>query len=132
LILVINLAREVAQWQQLSAALRALDLPYTRIRAIDARRHMDLVRTRLPRPYASATLGRDLTPAECCCALSHLAALKAVLRQPVPAAIILEDDVEIDHRFGGVLNVEIRPLRKLTTNCFEGSKTFEFSCHLHF
>jgi hypothetical protein len=31
----------------------------------------------------------------------------------------------------GGLHVEIRSLRKHTTSCFKGSKTFELSCHRH-
>jgi glycosyl transferase family 25 len=99
LILVINMMRDVARWNNISSALRKLDLPFTRIRAIDARRKFGLVRSRIPRPYFSAALGRKLSPGECCCMLSHIAALKRVIRSNARSAIILEDDAELDHRF---------------------------------
>ena len=54
LILVINMTREVARWHTISSALRKLDLPFIRIRAIDARRKFGLVRSRMPRPHFAA------------------------------------------------------------------------------
>jgi len=99
LILVMNMTRDVERWNNISSALRKLDLPFTRIRAIDARRKFGLVRSRIPRPYFSAALGRKLSPGECCCMLSHIAALKRVIRSNARSAIILEDDAEFDHRF---------------------------------
>jgi glycosyl transferase, family 25 len=99
LILVINMTRDVARWNNISSALRKLDLPFARIRAIDARRKFGLVRSRIPRPYFSAAQGRKLGPGECCTVLSHIAALKRVIRSNTRSAVILEDDAEIDHRF---------------------------------
>jgi len=112
LILVINMASEVERWQTITAALQRLDLPFTRVPAIDARRKMGLVRARIPRLYVSAGLGRPLSSAECCCALSHIAALKRVVRSQRPVAVILEDDATFDGRFKdfvtGVLHEFVR------------------------
>jgi glycosyl transferase, family 25 len=108
LILVINMTRDVERWNNISSALRKLDLPFVRIRAIDARRKFGLVRSRIPRPYFSATLGRKLCPGECCCALSHIAALKRVIRSNTRSAIILEDDAEFDHRFKDLVTGALR------------------------
>jgi glycosyl transferase family 25 len=94
LILVINMARDVARWQSISSALTALELPFTRVRGINARRHWRLVRARVPRPYVSVVQGRPLAPGECCAVLSHLAALKRVVRTQAPWAIVLKDDAE--------------------------------------
>jgi hypothetical protein len=80
LILVINMQRDTTRWQTLSSALTAQGLPYARVPGIDARRHWHLVQTCIPRPYVSPVQGRPLTPGECCCVLSHLAALKRVVR----------------------------------------------------
>jgi GR25 family glycosyltransferase involved in LPS biosynthesis len=99
LILVLNMRRDVARWDHISSALRQLECPFTRIRAIDGRRHFGLVRARIPRPYYSEVQGRALGPGECCTVLSHIAALKRVIRSQARSAIILEDDAEIDHRF---------------------------------
>jgi glycosyl transferase family 25 len=108
LILVINMTRDVARWNNISSALRKLDLPFTRIRAIDARRKFGLVCSRIPRPYYSAVLGRKLSPGECCCALSHIAALKHVIRSNTRSAVILEDDAEFDHRFKDLVTGALR------------------------
>jgi glycosyl transferase family 25 len=103
LILVINLARDTLRWQQVAKALAQLALPYQRVAAIDARRHGHLVEARLlPRPI-SPILGRALSLAERCCALSHIAALKRVVRSRRPVAMILEDDARFDDRFKGFL-----------------------------
>jgi glycosyl transferase, family 25 len=99
LILVINMTRDVERWNKISSALRKLGLPFVRIRAIDARRKFGLVRSRMPRPYFSATDRQKLSPGEYCCALSHIAALKRVIRLKARSAIILEDDAEFDYRF---------------------------------
>jgi len=99
LILVINMTRDVERWNNISSALRKLDLPFTRVRAIDARHKFGLVRSRIPRPYFSVVQGRKLGPRECCTVLSHIAALKRVVRLNTRSAIILEDDAEFDHRF---------------------------------
>jgi glycosyl transferase family 25 len=108
LILVINMTRDVARWNNISSALRKLNLPFTRIRAIDARHKFGLVRSRIPRPYFSAVLGRKLSPGECCCALSHIAALKRVIRSNRRSAVILEDDAEFDHRFKDLVTGALR------------------------
>ena len=108
LILVINMARDVERWNNISSALRKLNLPFTRIRAIDARHKFGLVRSRIPRPYFSAVLGRKLSPGESCCALSHIAALKRVIRSNARSAIILEDDAEFDYRFKDLVTGALR------------------------
>ena len=114
LILVINMRRDVARWQQISTALQQLKLPFTRLRAIDARHKFALVRARMPRPYYSTVLGRPLGPGECCTVLSHIAALKRVLRSQRPSAVILEDDAEIDERFKAFVT---GPLHEFLWHC---------------
>jgi glycosyl transferase family 25 len=102
------MTRDVERWNNISSALRKLDLPFARIRAIDARHKFGLVRSRIPRPYFSAALGRKLSPGECCCALSHIASLKRVIRSNTGSAIILEDDAEFDHRFKDLVTGALR------------------------
>lgn len=99
LILVMNRRRDVARWQQISTALHALDLPCHRIRAVDAQQHWALVRRCLPQSCCASALGRPLSPGEYGCALSHIAALRRVLRSQAPSAILLEDDATFDQRF---------------------------------
>ena len=98
-ILVINLRRETARWQRLESALRQRGFPCIRVSAVDARHKMHLVRTRVSRSFYSDSRHRSLTPGEICCALSHIAALKRVVRHNMPCAIIMEDDTVIGDQF---------------------------------
>jgi glycosyl transferase, family 25 len=97
-ILVINLKRETARWQKIESSLRQHGFRCTRVSAVDARR-MGLVHSRIHRSFYSESKHRSLTPGEVCCALSHIAALKRVVRQDMPYAIIMEDDAVIGDQF---------------------------------
>ena len=107
LILVINLSRDKERWQKISAALTAAGLPFMRVRAIDARRKITLVRKLIPRSFFSATLGRALSPGECCCSLSHIAALKRIVRTQAPMAMVFEDDAEFDARLERLIREDL-------------------------
>ncbi|MGY4606987.1 glycosyl transferase family 25 [Bradyrhizobium sp. USDA 4474] len=96
---IINLDRDVARWQSISAALDGFGIPYQRVRAIDARNRINLIRGVVQRHFVYAPARRDLTDAEIGCYLSHLAALKRIVRQRLPAAMIFEDDVIFDPAF---------------------------------
>lgn len=98
-ILVINLKREAVRWAKIESSLRQRGISCIRVSAVDALRKMRLVRSRVRRSFYSESRHRSLTPGEICCALSHIAALKRVLRQGMPYAIIMEDDAIIDDRF---------------------------------
>lgn len=96
---IINLDRDVARWQSISGALDGLGIPYQRVSAIDARKRIDLIRRVVHRDFVYVPARRNLTDAEVGCYLSHLAALKRVVRQGLPAAMIFEDDVVFDPSF---------------------------------
>ena len=98
-ILVINLKRETARWQKIESSLRQRGFPCLRVSAIDGRRKMGLVQSRIRRRFYSKSRHRNLTPGEICCALSHIAALKRVVRRNMPYAIIMEDDAVIGDQF---------------------------------
>jgi glycosyl transferase, family 25 len=98
-VLVINLKREAPRWRKIESSLRGRGLSCIRVSAIDARRRMGLVRSRIPRGFYSETRQRSLTPGEICCALSHIAALKRIVRRNMPYAIIMEDDTVIGDQF---------------------------------
>src|SRR5262245_14583457 len=93
-IFIINLDRDVERWRHIDAVVRKLGIPYQRIAAIDGQRKLALVRRVIPRDFFNRKLGRPLTPGELCCTLSHVSALKQVLRQDLDRAVILEDDAE--------------------------------------
>ncbi|MBH5368999.1 glycosyltransferase family 25 protein [Bradyrhizobium glycinis] len=97
--LIINLDRDVLRWRNLSTALSELRIPYQRVRAIDARKRISLIRRVVRREFDYIPANRHLTDAEIGCYLSHIAALKRVVRQKLPAAMIFEDDVTFDDKF---------------------------------
>jgi glycosyl transferase family 25 len=96
---VINLARDVARWKKISAALEQQGFQIVRIRAIDARRKRSLICSKIGTDHYSQAMNRNLTPAECACALSHIAALKRILRKGCLYGIVMEDDAVMDDRF---------------------------------
>ncbi|WP_369726027.1 glycosyltransferase family 25 protein [Bradyrhizobium sp. LLZ17] len=109
---IINLDRDVARWQTMSDALGSFGIPYQRVRAIDARKRISLIRRVVRRDFVYAPARRDLTDAEVGCYLSHLAALKRMIRQRLPVAMIFEDDVVFDSDFS---NFYHRDLTKFLT-----------------
>lgn len=52
---------------------------------------------------AQATIGRDLTPGEIGCALSHIAIYRKIITDNLPYALIFEDDALIGSQFQSVL-----------------------------
>jgi glycosyl transferase, family 25 len=96
---VINLDRDVSRWRDISGALTRLGISYQRISAIDAKKRMSLIRRVIDRDFRFTSANRDLKAGEIGCYLSHIAALKRVLRKNLPMAMIFEDDAAFDERF---------------------------------
>ncbi|MBR0697930.1 glycosyltransferase family 25 protein [Bradyrhizobium lablabi] len=96
---VINLDRDVERWQDISSALTRLGIPFDRIPAIDARKRMTLIRRVIRREFHFAPAGRPMKAGEIGCYLSHIAALKRIVRKNLPMAVIFEDDATFDQRF---------------------------------
>ena len=96
---VINLNRDVSRWQSISVALRNFGVSYERISAIDAQTRMNLVRRMVRREFKFLSGDRILTNGEICCLLSHVIALKRIVRRNMPMAAILEDDVAFHDQF---------------------------------
>ena len=80
---VINLARSADRWRAISENLDRIGLAATRIEAVDGLTLQD-------HPCV-ATLGAGALG----CAISHVRAMEAFLETDAPAALILEDDVEV-------------------------------------
>lgn len=93
---VINLDRAPERWRRISQRADAADIELTRVRGVDGAsaglgesREADQAKFELLN-------GRFMLPGEYGCYQSHLAALRQFLSDGGEAAIILEDDVEID------------------------------------
>jgi glycosyl transferase, family 25 len=90
---VINLDRSPERLAAMASQLDALQMPFTRVPAVDARvvcakGKFDAQRYRLRH-------GRELRMAEVGCYLSHLAAMQAFLATDARYALILEDDATL-------------------------------------
>ncbi|WP_027552887.1 glycosyltransferase family 25 protein [Bradyrhizobium sp. Cp5.3] len=96
---VINLDRDVARWQDISSTLTRLGIPFERLPAIDARKRATLIRRVIRREFHFTPANRSMKAGEIGCYLSHIAALKRIVRRNLPMAIILEDDAAFDERF---------------------------------
>lgn len=106
-ILVINLDRDRERLAGIEAGLLALDKDYVRVRAVDGRAKASLIKRVIDRQMYSSRSGRALTNGEIGCLLSHLSALRRIIRRRLPLALILEDDAEWDGRFADFLAADI-------------------------
>ena len=96
---VINLDRDIERLQDISSALTRLGVPYERIPAINAKDRMTLIRRVIRRDFDFAPANRPMKAGEIGCYLSHVAALKRIVRKNLSMAIIFEDDAAFDERF---------------------------------
>lgn len=102
-IFVINLARHSERRAFMEMQLNAIGLDFEVFAAVDGRL---LTSEELAKSYdaelALTTLGRDLTPGEIGCALSHLAVYRKIIADDLPFALIFEDDALIGSQFPDV------------------------------
>ncbi len=94
---VINLDRSPERLRRLRGTLDVLGIAVERVPAVDGEN------LALPHPGIDAALyrrthGRDLSPGEAGCYLSHLRALEAFLASAHDFGVILEDDAAVDGR----------------------------------
>ena len=90
-VFVINLDRRPDRWATMAEQFERLDIEATRIPAIDARLLSVPAAIRNRRKWGSQTGD----PGSIACNRSHATALRAFLDTDAPAALILEDDVEL-------------------------------------
>lgn len=100
---VINLDRAPERMARLGAQLRRLQLPFTRLPAVDARALTPDQRAALNEPAYRRKHGMTPLPGELGCYLSHVAALRAFLASPAEFALVLEDDVMLHDSLPAVL-----------------------------
>lgn len=109
-IYVINLARDAERLRTVSANLLRAGLAFERVDAFDGPTLLPRLRRRFRRDFFSSRLHRTMTPGEIGCILSHLRALRRVLAQRLPYAIILEDDVAFANEFASFVRDELPDL----------------------
>ena len=96
-VFVINLDRRPDRWEAMSAQLDRIGIEPVRIPAIDVRLLIEQERFEEDEPERMLSIGDEA------CSLSHMKALSAFLRTVHPAALILEDDLEIAPGLPGIL-----------------------------
>jgi glycosyl transferase family 25 len=98
---VINLARATERFRHIDAQLKALGLDYELVEAVDGR-NLDLASAPIAKPDGSQVLCSSLwertwqLPGVAACSLSHCEVYRRVMFSRARAAVVLEDDIEVD------------------------------------
>jgi glycosyl transferase, family 25 len=100
---VINLDRAPERLQRITAQLQRLDLPWTRLPAVDARALTPTERAALDEASYRQRHGMTPLPGELGCYLSHVAVMRAFLASDAAYALVLEDDVLLRDTLPAVL-----------------------------
>jgi glycosyl transferase family 25 len=101
---VLNLERHTDRRQAIEAQLKSRVIDFEIIQAVDGRKLSEEAVAAVYDPERTqGFLGRQLTRGEIGCALSHCAALRRIVSDNLPAALILEDDAYISPMVGGVV-----------------------------
>lgn len=97
---LINLDRNVDRLESASRQLKAIDIEFERISAVDGHALTDDERKRLmARFHARMARHNPLTRGELGCALSHAAIWRKMIEGRIPVALVLEDDVQFSDKF---------------------------------
>lgn len=100
---VINLDRAPDRLARVRAQLQQLQLPFTRLAAVDARALTAEQRAALDEPAYRRKHGMSPVPGELGCYLSHVAVMRAFLAGDAEYALVLEDDVLLKDSLPDVL-----------------------------
>lgn len=100
---MINLDRAPDRLARISAQLQRLQLPYTRLAAVDARALTSDQKAALDEPAFHRKHGMTPVPGELGCYLSHVAVMRAFLASSAEFALVLEDDVQLQDELPAVL-----------------------------
>ena len=98
-VLVINLCRSIKRMAEINRRLSTVELPYTRISAVDG---STLSQGQIDRHYSptlnSKIYRRPLSPGEIGCYMSHKKCWQHIVDHNLDMCLILEDDAELDAR----------------------------------
>ena len=100
---VINLDRAPERLARVSAQLQHLQLPWTRLPAVDARALTAEQKAALDEPAYRRKHGMSPVLGELGCYLSHVAVMRAFLASDAAFALVLEDDVLLQDSLPAVL-----------------------------
>jgi len=100
---VINLDRAPERLARISAQLQRLQLPYTRLAAVDARALTPAQQAELDAPAFHRKHGMTPVAGELGCYLSHVDVMRSFLASDAEFALVLEDDVLLQDSLPAVL-----------------------------
>jgi glycosyl transferase, family 25 len=100
---VINLDRAPERLARIRAQLEGLQLPWSRLPAVDARALTPEQRGQLDEAAYRRKHGKTSVPGELGCYLSHLEVMRRFLASPARFALVLEDDVMLHDSLPAVL-----------------------------
>jgi glycosyl transferase family 25 len=101
---VVNLRRSVERRAQIAGHLDALGLPFEIIEGVDGQALTAADQAAVSHSRESLRhLGRELTPGEIGCSLSHLALYRKLVDEGWDEVVILEDDAMVNQEFVDVL-----------------------------
>lgn len=108
-VFLINMAESVDRLEFMDAQLQQLGMKYDRVQAINGRRmeEKELCRA-VSRFHSLCAMGRKLNLGEIGCALSHCSVYRRMMKESIPCALVLEDDVVIDGRINDVIDEILR------------------------
>jgi len=101
---VINLDRAPERLARISAQLARLQLPWTRLAAVDARAFTPAQAAALDEAAYRRKHGKTPAPGELGCYLSHVEVMRAFLASEAAFALVLEDDVILKDTLPAVLD----------------------------
>jgi glycosyl transferase family 25 len=100
---VINLDRAPERLARITQQLQRLQLPFTRLPAVDARAFTPAQAALLDEAAYRRKHGMTPVPGELGCYLSHVEVMRAFLASDARAALVLEDDVKLHDTLPAVL-----------------------------
>lgn len=101
---VINLDRAPERLARITAQLQRLQLPFTRLAAVDAKAFTPAQAALLDEAAYRRKHGMTPVPGELGCYLSHVEVMRAFLASAAQAALVLEDDVKLHDSLPAVLH----------------------------
>ena len=92
---IINLKRDTERLQFMQEQMKRLEIDYHVIEAIDGRSLGEDEIEPYSKSIALRDFGRELTPGEIGCALTHIRSWKLMIEEDISEVLVLEDDVHI-------------------------------------
>lgn len=111
-IFVINLERSAARRETMKAQLDQLGLPYSFCTAVEGAKLEEKDLGFYARRRRRLMFGKDLSPSELGCLLSHRTVYRKMIDENIPIAIVLEDDAILSDDFETVVRALLEnPIR---------------------